>query len=75
LGIRLLSRRPLAHPIRGLPPSVDVNKTEEKGSDVNLATHLVNAARLGRFDVGVVISGDSFLLGLVHWIVTTHLTI
>lgn len=58
-------RMPLAHTIRGLPPYVDVIKTEEKGSDVNLATHLVNDAHLGRFEVAVVISGDSDLLGPV----------
>jgi hypothetical protein len=39
-----------------------VIKTEEKGSDVNLATHLLHDAHLGRFDVAVVISNDSDLL-------------
>lgn len=39
-----------------------VIKTEEKGSDVNLATHLLHHAHMGRFDVGVVISNDSDLL-------------
>lgn len=37
-------------------------KTEEKGSDVNLATHLLHDAHLNRFDVAVVISNDSDLL-------------
>jgi hypothetical protein len=41
---------------------VRVIKTEEKGSDVNLATHLLHDARMGRFDVGVVVSNDSDLL-------------
>ena len=41
---------------------VRVIKTEEKGSDVNLATHLVHDAHIGRFDVAVVISNDSDLL-------------
>ena len=58
-------RMPLAHPLRGLPAYVDVIKTEEKGSDVNLATHLVNDAHLRRFEVAVVVSGDSDLLGPV----------
>jgi uncharacterized LabA/DUF88 family protein len=35
--------------------------TEEKGSDVNLAVHLVNDAWLDRFDVAVVVSNDSDL--------------
>jgi uncharacterized LabA/DUF88 family protein len=39
-----------------------VIKTEEKGSDVNLATHFLHDAHMGRFDVGVVVSNDSDLL-------------
>jgi uncharacterized LabA/DUF88 family protein len=39
-----------------------VIKTEEKGSDVNLATHLLHDAHMGRFDVAVVVSNDSDLL-------------
>jgi uncharacterized LabA/DUF88 family protein len=39
-----------------------VVKTEEKGSDVNLATHLLHDAHMGRFDVAVVVSNDSDLL-------------
>jgi uncharacterized LabA/DUF88 family protein len=39
-----------------------VVKTEEKGSDVNLGTHLLHDAHMGRFDVGVVVSNDSDLL-------------
>lgn len=41
---------------------VRVVKTEEKGSDVNLATHLLHDAHMGRFDIGVVVSNDSDLL-------------
>ena len=39
-----------------------VIKTEEKGSDVNLATHLIHDAHMNRFDVAVVVSNDSDLL-------------
>ena len=39
-----------------------VVKTEEKGSDVNLATHLLHDAHMGRFEVAVVVSNDSDLL-------------
>ena len=39
-----------------------VIKTEEKGSDVNLATHLLHDGHTGRFDVAVVVSNDSDLL-------------
>ncbi|MGB3469229.1 MAG: NYN domain-containing protein [Erythrobacter sp.] len=38
-----------------------VIKTEEKGSDVNLATHLLMDAFDGLFDIAVVISNDSDL--------------
>ena len=40
-----------------------VIKTEEKGSDVNLATHLLHDAHMNRFDIAVVVSNDSDLLG------------
>lgn len=39
-----------------------VIKTEEKGSDVNLATHLLHDAHRNRYDTAVVISNDSDLL-------------
>lgn len=38
-----------------------VDKTEEKGSDVNLATHLLHDGFKGLFDIAVVISNDSDL--------------
>jgi uncharacterized LabA/DUF88 family protein len=40
----------------------DVVVTEEKGTDVNLATHLVYDACTDAFDVGVVVSNDSDLV-------------
>ncbi len=52
----------LAHPAPGQPPTVEVIKTEEKGSDVNLAVQLVHDAHLDRFDCAVIVSGDSDLL-------------
>jgi uncharacterized LabA/DUF88 family protein len=39
-----------------------VIKTEEKGSDVNLATHLLLDAFQGRYDLAVVITNDTDLL-------------
>lgn len=54
----------------GLPPGtkrfVNVVKTEEKGSDVNLATHLVNDAHNGLFELAVLITNDSDLLEAVR---------
>jgi NYN domain len=36
-----------------------VDKTEEKGSDVNLASHLLRDAYLNRFEVAVLVTNDS----------------
>jgi len=54
------ARAPLATPI-GNQRFVEIIKTEEKGSDVNLAVHLLNDAWMNRFDCGVVVSNDSDL--------------
>ena len=52
----------LANPVLGQSPTVEVEKTEEKGSDVNLAVQLLHDAHLDRFDCAIVVSGDSDLL-------------
>lgn len=44
------------------PPFVQVIKTEEKGSDVNLAAHLLADGFTDQYDVAVVISNDSDLV-------------
>lgn len=49
-----------------------VIKTEEKGSDVNLATHLLRDAYLDHFEVGVLVTNDSDLAEPVR-IVTEEL--
>ena len=54
------------------PTYTRVIKTEEKGSDVNLATHLLNDGHNGDYEVGVVISNDSDLVEPVR-IVTQEL--
>ncbi len=43
------------------PSMVTVLRCEEKGSDVNLATHLVHDAHCGRFQAALVVSNDSDL--------------
>lgn len=53
--------RPLVTPISGQPRFVQVHSTEEKGSDVNLACHLLRDAHLDLFDVAAVISKDTDL--------------
>ena len=39
--------------------TAEVIRTEEKGSDVNLAAHLLNDAWLGAYDCAVVVTNDS----------------
>jgi uncharacterized LabA/DUF88 family protein len=55
-------RMPLAHPMPGGARSVEVIKTEEKGSDVNIAAHLVNDGYKRQYQVAVIISNDSDLV-------------
>jgi len=54
--------RPLVRPIPGLPDSVEVWDTKEKGSDVNLASMLLLDAHNREFDAAIVVSNDSDLL-------------
>lgn len=51
---------PLVNPSENQKQALVV-KTEEKGSDVNLATHLLCDAYENAFDVAVIISNDSDL--------------
>lgn len=54
------------------PPSVKVWKTEEKGSDVNLAVQLLNDAWMNAFDSAVVVSNDSDLASSLQLVRATH---
>lgn len=51
---------PLAKPT-AKKRSVKIIKTEEKGSDVNIAVHLINDAWLNNFDCAIIVSNDSDL--------------
>lgn len=51
----------LAHPPKKGKKLVEVIKTEEKGSDVNLASYLLLDAARDRMDCAVLITGDSDL--------------
>ncbi len=53
--------RPLVNPVAGGPTHVEIWNTEEKGSDVNLATYLIHDAWQDLFDVAVVLSQDTDL--------------
>jgi uncharacterized LabA/DUF88 family protein len=46
---------------KGRVQFAEVVREEEKGSDVNLATHLMHDAHRGEFDVAVVVTNDSDL--------------
>ncbi|MBF0107454.1 MAG: NYN domain-containing protein [Deltaproteobacteria bacterium] len=46
-----------------------VIKTEEKGSDVNLATHLLHDAHLNKYESAVVVTNDSDLVEPIRIIV------
>ena len=54
--------RPLARPIEGLPAVVEIVDTEEKGSDVNLASYLIMDGYEKDYEVAIVISNDSDLV-------------
>ncbi len=55
------TRMTLANPKPGQPRTVEVIRTEEKGSDVNIAAYLMLDAGRGACDTAVVISNDSDL--------------
>lgn len=53
----------------GRPITVKVRKTEEKGSDVNLATHLVADALRNLADAYVIVSIDSDLVEPIRFLI------
>ncbi len=59
--IRNPVRMPLVNPRPNGPRTVEVWKTEEKGSDVNLACYMLLDAFKHEYEVAVVISNDSDL--------------
>ncbi len=63
---------PLANCPPGKQKYVNVIKTEEKGSDVNIATHMLHDGYQGAYDVAIVISNDSDLVEAIK-IVRTEL--
>ncbi len=54
-------RRPLVAPTTGQGRTVEVFDTEEKGTDVNLASYLLMDGAAGEYEQAVVISNDSDL--------------
>jgi hypothetical protein len=76
------ARAYLAHPPTTGPRTVEIIKTEEKGSDVALATYLMLDACRGDCDTAVLITNDSDLreplrlardeLGLTTGVINPH---
>ena len=58
----LRTREVMAANVNPPPPFVRVFKTEEKGSDVNLAAHLLLDAFRNKYECAIVVSGDSDLV-------------
>lgn len=57
---------PLANRPPGKQQYVKVIKTEEKGSDVNIATHLLHDGYQGLYGIAIVISNDSDLVEAIR---------
>jgi len=55
-------RLPLASSPPGSPQYVDVHRTDEKGTDVNIATHLLVDGYENKYECAVLITNDSDLL-------------
>ena len=64
---RIKTRR-LAEPIPGLPEYVRIVDSEEKGTDVNLATRLLVDGFTGAYEQAVVVSNDSDLAGPMRYV-------
>ena len=64
-GVR---RRPLAEPVEGLPSRVRVRNSEEKGSDVNLATRLLVDGFNGEYEQAVVVSNDADFAAAMRYV-------
>ena len=53
---------PVADSPPGSPRTMRVIKTEEKGSDVNIAAHMINDGHKSRYQVAILLSNDSDLV-------------
>lgn len=60
--------RPLVVPISGIPDSVRIRDSEEKGSDVNLVTRLLVDGFNGLYEQAVVVSNDSDFASAIRYV-------
>ena len=56
------TRKVRAKVVNPPPNTIEIYKTEEKGSDVNLGAHLLMDGFLNRYEAAIVITGDSDLV-------------
>ena len=63
-----VTRRPLAERVAGLPAYVLVRDSEEKGSDVNLATRLLVDGFNGEYEQAVIVSTDADFAGAMRYV-------
>jgi uncharacterized LabA/DUF88 family protein len=63
-----VKRRPLAEPAPGLPTHMLFRDSEEKGSDVNLATRLLVDGFNGEYEQAVVVSNDADFAGAMQYV-------
>jgi uncharacterized LabA/DUF88 family protein len=65
-GLEIIEGSFLSHTINmklaGSKGYAKVIKTEEKGTDVNIASHIINDGHKGEYDMAVIISNDSDLV-------------
>lgn len=59
-------RLPLANPPPNGPATIEVLRTEEKGTDVNLATRLLADGFRGEYELAIVVSNDSDYVGPIR---------
>ena len=63
-----VKRRPLAKPVSGIPTHVLIRDSEEKGSDVNLATRLLVDGFNEEYEQAVVVSNDADFAGAMRYV-------
>jgi hypothetical protein len=67
-------RAPLANPGNG-PRTVEIIKTEEKGSDVNLSVHLLNDSWLNAYECAIVVTNDSDIAEAMRLVGTVGISV
>ena len=61
-------RRPLAVPVPGLPDHVIIRESEEKGSDVNLATRLLVDGFNREYEQAAIVSNDADFASAMRYV-------